>query len=298
MTNKPALVIKRLIDAPRERVFKAWIDPEQFAYWWGPHTFTAPRVNLDARPGGKIDVDMQGPKGTPWDKPSPMGGEFREVSPYDRLVFTTTIGGGKVHENLNEVDFVDKKGKTELTLTVTVLRTTPEFADSLKGMEQGWTQSLERLESLSLGRIEKHAHLAASPSRVWKALTDYRQFGEWFGVKLDEPFTVGRTSTGRITHPGYEHIEWKADIIAIEPEKRFAFAWHPYGVDPKVDYTTETPTTVEFRLSKGPAGAHLIITESGFDEVPAARRAEAFKMDERGWNAQADNIAAYLAEHP
>ncbi len=296
--KKPALVLKRLIDAPRERVFKAWIDPEQFAYWWGPHTFTTPRVTLDPRPGGKIDIDMAGPKGSPWEKPYPMGGEFREVSPYDRLVFTATIGGGAVHENLNEVDFKDKGGKTELTLTVTVLRTTPEFADSLKGMEQGWTQSLERLESLSLGRIEKHAHLAASPARVWKALTDYKEFGAWFGVKLDEPFTVGRKSTGLFTHPGYEHVEWNADVIAIEPSKRFAFTWHPYGIDPKVDYTQETPTTVEFLVAEGPAGTHLIVTESGFDDVPAARRAEAFKMDEGGWNAQLENVAAHLAKNP
>ena len=296
--KKPALVLKRLIAAPRERVFKAWTDPVQFAYWWGPHTFTAPKVKLDVRPGGKIEVDMQGPKGSPWEKPYPMGGEFREVSPYDRLVFTSNIGDGKVHENLNEVDFKDVGGKTELTLTVTVLRTTPEFADSLKGMEQGWSESLEKLEALSQGRIEKHAHLAAPVSRVWKALTDHREFGAWLGVKLDEPFTVGRTSTGRITHPGYEHVEWNAEGIAIEPQKRFAFAWHPYGIDPKVDYTKETPTTVEFRLAKGPAGTHLIVIESGFDEVPAARRAEAFRMNDGGWTAQLDNIAAHLAKNP
>jgi uncharacterized protein YndB with AHSA1/START domain len=149
--KKPNLVIKRLIDAPRERVFKAWIDPEQFAKWWGPHTFTAPKVKLDVRPGGKIDVDMQGPPGSPFEKPFPMGGEFREISRYDRLVFTTTSPDGKggvAHENLNEVTFADKNGKTELVLKVTVLRTTPEFAQALKGMEQGWTQSLEKLDAM------------------------------------------------------------------------------------------------------------------------------------------------------
>ena len=149
--KKPALVLKRLISAPRERVFEAWIDPEQFAKWWGPHTLTAPKVVLDVRPGGKIEVDMQGPKGSPWEKPYPMGGEFREISRFDRLVFTTTIGGGKVHENLNEVAFADKNGRTEMTLTVTVLRTTPEFAKSLAGMEQGWSQSLEKLAALAAG---------------------------------------------------------------------------------------------------------------------------------------------------
>lgn len=147
-TKKPNLVITRMIAAPRERVFMAWIDPKQFAKWWGPHTFTAPVVELDVKVGGKINVHMQGPKGSPWEKPYPMGGEFREISKFDRLVFTSSIGGGAVHENLNEVTFVDKGGKTEMTLKVTVLRTTPEFAKSLAGMEQGWTQSLEKLESL------------------------------------------------------------------------------------------------------------------------------------------------------
>ncbi len=149
--SKPRLVITRLIDAPREKVFNAWIDPVQFAKWWGPHTFTAPVVELDARPGGKINVHMQGPKGSPWEKPYPMGGEFREIARFDRLVFTSNIGDGAVHENLNEVLFSDKGGKTELTLKVTVLRTTPEFAKSLEGMEQGWTQSLEKLEALVEG---------------------------------------------------------------------------------------------------------------------------------------------------
>ena len=149
--KKPALVLKRLIAAPRERVFKAWIDPKEFAKWWGPHGFSAPVVELDARPGGKIVVHMQGPAGSPWEKPYPMCGEFKEVSPYGRLVFTAAIGDGKVHENLNEVDFEDEGGKTALTLTVTVLRTTPEFADSLKGMEQGWSESLEKLGDLAKG---------------------------------------------------------------------------------------------------------------------------------------------------
>jgi uncharacterized protein YndB with AHSA1/START domain len=149
--KKPNLVLTRLIDAPRERVFKAWIDPKQFAKWWGPHHFTAPVVELDARPGGKINVHMQGPKGSPWEKPYPMGGEFREVSPYERLAFTAALPDGKggvALENLNEVTFADKAGKTELTLKVTVLRSTPEMAGALGGMEQGWSESLEKLDAM------------------------------------------------------------------------------------------------------------------------------------------------------
>ncbi len=299
--KKPTLVLTRLIAAPRERVFKAWTDPEQFAYWWGPHTFTAPKVKLDARPGGKIDVFMQGPKGSPWQNPYPMGGEFREVSPYDRLVFTSTLPDGKGGldiENLNEVDFRDKDGKTELTLTVTVLQATPAVKSALAGMEQGWSQSLEKLDALSSGRIEKHVHLAAPVARVWRALTDHREFGAWFGVALEGPFQAGKPARGRITHPGYEHVTWNAVVQDVVPESLFSFTWHPYGIDPKVDYSKETPTLVEFRLSAGPAGAHLIVVESGFDDVPAARRAEAFRMNDGGWTVQLENIAAYLAKNP
>jgi uncharacterized protein YndB with AHSA1/START domain len=148
---EPRLVLKRLISAPPKRVFEAWIDPKQFAAWWGPHHFTAPLVELDARPGGKINVHMQGPTGSPWEKPYPMGGEFREVSRYDRLVFTATLPDGKggiALENLNEVTFTDKGGKTELVLRVTVLKSTPEVAGALGGMEQGWSQSLDKLAVL------------------------------------------------------------------------------------------------------------------------------------------------------
>ena len=153
-TKKPDLVITRIIAAPRERVFNAWIDEKQFAAWWGPHTFTAPYVKLDVRPGGRIDVHMQGPKGSPWEKPYPMGGEFREISRFDRLVFTATLPDGKggiALENLNEVTFADKNGKTELVLKVTILKSTPEVAGALAGMEQGWTQSLEKLYALVEG---------------------------------------------------------------------------------------------------------------------------------------------------
>ena len=295
-----SLVLTRLISAPRARVFKAWTDPKQFAKWWGPHHFTAPKVKLDARPGGKIEVDMQGPPGSPWEKPYPMGGEFREVSPYDRLAFTTSIGGGAVHENLNEVTFADEGGKTEMSLAVTVLRTTPEFAKSLAGMEQGWSQSLQKLSALLAGgdRIEKLVELSAPPSRVWRALTDHREFGAWFGVKMGGAFAAGKTSRGKITHPGYEHLTMEVDVKAIEPERLFSYTWHPYAVDPKVDYSKEPPTLVEFRLEPSAGGTTLLVAESGFDKVPPARRGEAFLMNEGGWTAQMKNVKAHLAKNP
>ena len=147
-------------------------------------------------------------------------------------------------------------------------------------------------------RIEKQIEVAAPVERVWCALTDHRQFGEWFRVKLDGPFVAGQPSTGHITHPGYEHVRWNATVVAIEPPSRFAFTWHPYGIDPGVDYSQETPTLVEFRLEPTAAGTRVSVTESGFDQVPAHRRDEAFRMNEGGWAAQVQNIKAYVEHQP
>lgn len=144
-------------------------------------------------------------------------------------------------------------------------------------------------------RIEKTIELKAPPSRVWRALTDHREFGAWFRVALEGPFVVGETSRGHITYPGYEHIVWEAKVTAMEPPTYFAFTWHPYAVDPKADYSAETPTLVEFRLEPtAGGGTRLTLTESGFDRIPPQRRAEAFRMNEGGWEEQMENIRAHL----
>src|ERR1700729_4071736 len=124
-------------------------------------------------------------------------------------------------------------------------------------------------------QIEKQIEIAAPVSRVWRALTDYRQFGEWFLVKMDGPFVAGKPIGGQITHPGYEHVRMEIVVKAIEPETLFSYTWHPYSVDPKVDYSKEESTLIEFRLQPTSGGTLLTVTESGFDKIPAARRAEA-----------------------
>lgn len=147
-------------------------------------------------------------------------------------------------------------------------------------------------------RIEKRIELKAPVSRVWRALTDYREFGEWFRVKLDGPFVAGEISRGRITYPGYEHLKWEAVIQKMEAERLFSYTWHPYAVDPKVDYTKEPQTLVEFRLEKTATGTLLLLTESGFDKIPAGRRLEAFRMNDGGWTAQMKNIERHVTEKP
>ena len=146
--------------------------------------------------------------------------------------------------------------------------------------------------------IEKQIELKAPVARVWRAITDYREFGEWFRVRLEGPFEVGKTARGNITWPGYEHLVWQAVVQAIEPERFFSFTWHPYAVDPAVDYSTETPTLVEFRLEPTATGTRLLLTESGFENVPEARRAEAFLRNDGGWTQQMKNIEIYVAAKP
>jgi len=145
-------------------------------------------------------------------------------------------------------------------------------------------------------RIEKQIELKAPVSRVWRALTDYREFGEWFRVKLDGPFVPGEISRGHITYPGYEHLKWEVVVQKIEPEQYFSFTWHPYAVNPKVDYSKENPTLVEFRLKKTASGTLLVLTESGFENIPSDRRLEAFRRNDGGWSEQMKNIEKHVAQ--
>ena len=147
-------------------------------------------------------------------------------------------------------------------------------------------------------RIEKTIELNAPISRVWRALTDYQEFGEWFRVRLEGPFVPGQIARGRITYPGYEHLRWEAIVQKMEPERLFSFTWHPYAVDPNEDYSKEPPTLVEFILEPTAKGTSLRIVESGFDKLPSKRREEAFRMNERGWSAQLENIAQHVGQAP
>ena len=143
-------------------------------------------------------------------------------------------------------------------------------------------------------RIEKRIELNAPVSRVWRALTDHNEFGEWFRVKLDGPFIPGQVSTGHITYPGYEHLKWEAVVQKMEPEKLFSYTWHPAAIDSKKDYSQEPSTLVEFRLEAVPGGTLLTLVESGFDKLPASRRDEAYRMNEGGWAEQVKNIQKHV----
>ena len=149
-------------------------------------------------------------------------------------------------------------------------------------------------------RIEKQIELNAPVARVWRALTDYNEFGEWFRVKLVGPFVQGQTSRGRILHPGYEHIVWEAVIEKMEPERLFSFTWPQIRCHDKEryspDYTDAPRTLVEFRLAPTATGTLLTVVESGFENVPAEWRADALRGNDGGWTQQMKNIEDYVTE--
>jgi uncharacterized protein YndB with AHSA1/START domain len=148
----------------------------------------------------------------------------------------------------------------------------------------------------STDRIEKTVKLLAPRSRVWRAITNADEFGAWFGVKLEGAFAEGGTVLGRITHPGYEHVTMEVLVDRIEPERYFSYRWHPYAIQPGVDYSREPTTLVEFNLAEADGGTVLTIVESGFDRIPLARRAEAFRMNDGGWTEQVKNIERYVSK--
>ena len=147
---------------------------------------------------------------------------------------------------------------------------------------------------MTTDRIEKTILLRAPRARVWRALADAREFGAWFLVKLESPFVPGATVRGQITHPGYEHVTMEVTVERMDAERLFSFRWRPYAIDPNVDYSAEPKTLVAFRLEDAEGGTRLTITESGFDAIPAGRRAEAYRMNDQGWTQQTENIRRHV----
>jgi uncharacterized protein YndB with AHSA1/START domain len=158
----------------------------------------------------------------------------------------------------------------------------------------------------SSDRIVKTVLLRAPLERVWRAISEAQQFGAWFGVAFDGPFVEGATMVGRIvpteadaeiakTQEPYRGAKFEIVVDRIEPMRWFSFRWHPFAVERDVDYSKEPMTLVAFQVEEAAGGTTLTITESGFDRLPAARRARAFTMNEQGWAAQARLVEKYLS---
>jgi len=160
--------------------------------------------------------------------------------------------------------------------------------------------------STETDRIEKKVLLRAPRERVWRAISDARQFGSWFGIKFDGPFVAGARTIGKMVpttvdleaarrQKQYEGFKFEFAIDRIEPQRLFSFRWHPFAVEPGVDYSKEQPTLVTFELEEEAGGTMLTVSESGFDRIPLERRAKAFAANEQGWAAQLKLIEKYLA---
>jgi uncharacterized protein YndB with AHSA1/START domain len=144
-------------------------------------------------------------------------------------------------------------------------------------------------------RIEKRIVLRAPRARVWRALADPVELGSWFGADFQgATFAVGATVRGKVLYPGYEHLTMEIVIDRMEPERLFAWRWHPAAVDPAADYSREPMTTVVFTLEDAPEGTLLTVVESGFDRIPLDRRVEARRMNDEGWAGQVRNIEAHV----
>lgn len=144
----------------------------------------------------------------------------------------------------------------------------------------------------STDQIQKTTILRAPRSRVWRALTDSKQFGQWFQANVETPFVAGQRAHGAVTYPGYEHLRFEVVVEQIEPERLFSWRWQPGG-NPDVD-PAEPTTLVVFELEEVPEGTRLTVTESGFDRIPVARRAQAYRENDQGWTEQLENLRRYV----
>lgn len=148
----------------------------------------------------------------------------------------------------------------------------------------------------STDRIERTIVLKAPVARVWRALSNAEEFGNWFGVNLKgKHMRVGAEVEGNITYPKYEHLIWRVVIERMEPNRMLSWRWHPAAVNPDVDYSSEPTTQVVFKLEEVAGGTRLTVTESGFDAIPAHRRLDAFRMNSGGWSIQVENIEKHVA---
>jgi uncharacterized protein YndB with AHSA1/START domain len=157
---------------------------------------------------------------------------------------------------------------------------------------------------MSTDRIVRTAVVDAPLARVWAAVGDAGRFGAWFGAEFDGPFTEGARLTARIrpttvdpevaAMPApYAGVTFTVEVERVEPLRRLAFRWHPNAVG-EADYSQEPMTLVTFELAAEGDGTRITITDSGFDAIPLARRAQAFGANEGGWTHQLRLVTLFV----
>ena len=226
-------VFTRELDAPRPLVFQLWTDPKHVQQWWGPHGFTNPRCEWDARPGGAIHVDRKGPDGTVY----PMTGRFREVVEPQRLVFTSAAldaAGKPLFEVLNTVTFAEQGGKTTVRIEATIDKVTPAAEQYLKGMDAGWKQTLDRLASHAATSASDREIVAtrvfdAPRDLVFSAWTDPQHLGQWWGPRgfttttYSMDFVPGGVWRFVMHGPDGTDYQNKVTFVEIDPPRRLVY---------------------------------------------------------------------------
>jgi len=149
----------------------------------------------------------------------------------------------------------------------------------------------------STDRIERKVLIKGTVARVWRALSDAAEFGNWFGVDFKgKSFVPGKQVQGKITYPGYEHLTMEVWVEKMVPERLLSWRWHPAAIDPAVDYSQEPTTLVVFELEEVDGGTMLSVVESGLDKIPLNRRADVYRLNSSGWDAQMENIKKHVAK--
>jgi uncharacterized protein YndB with AHSA1/START domain len=306
MSDERPIVVEKVFAASRDRVWRAITDAKKMPQWF----FESIR-EFRPEPGftTKFTVTNEG-------RDYVHVWRVRESTPRERMTWDWTYegvpGASVVVWELEETP----QG-TKLRLTHGGIHTFPESDPSFtrESCQGGWEHFLDRLKGFLENRIEKEVTLRAPVSRVWRALTDPREFAQWFGVKLQGEFAPGKTVLGTFDQrmneaaimsyqesvgltPSKVKMPEKNAVFCtverLEPERYFSFRWIPYGIDAEADPANEPTTLVEFFLEKIAEGTKLDIVESGFEHVPSHRRERAFRMNDGGWTAQAKNIRDYV----
>ena len=280
------MILERVINAPRELVFDAWTDPTQLEKWWGPKGFTNPICNVDAIPGGSMLIHMQGPDGIVY----PMVGEFHEIVAPQKLVFTTAAldkNGKRLFEVLNTVTFSEEKGKTRLHLHAAVSNITEEGRRYVDGMNEGWNQSIDRLNDYVTSQSKTKTLNTDTPvviertfnaaiEKVWQAITDIDQMRQWYFPQLaDFKPEEGFETQFNIHHEGRDYLHiWKVrDVIAL---KKISVEWK-YGGYPG-------NSVVSFELFEQGSKTKLVLTHQGIETFMPGKHPELSKQNfTEGW---------------
>ena len=274
MEANKEVTITRIINAPRELVFKAWTDPDQFTQWWMPNGFTNRDCKMDVRPGGAWEICSDAP-GFPdhWIK-----GMFIEIAAPEKLVFTSTAfideNGIPKIENINTVTFEEQDGKTKLTLNAKVTKHTPDMAIAIDGMEEGWSQTVDKLGKFVSEPFVTERVFNAPMEIVWKAITDRDEMKKWYfdlaafkpEVGFEFQFVGGRPERQ------YTHL---CKVTEVIPGRKITYSWRYDGY--------EGNSFVTFELFAENRGTKLRLSHVGIDTFPAGNTDFAKHNFAEGW---------------